>query len=142
MGRGKGRSWAGGRQAVGDQPSFGDLMSQSWGRKKGQDDAFPVEQTRHPYQTERSVVQGECGLLRSSDLFAERSNLVTVSQVGGGLSRRGPCSVSAPRESLAQLASFRGACPLKNRSTILAFSTLASCKGFMPSLNHPRNLWA
>lgn len=71
-----------------------------------------------------------CAVVR---LDRRRSNLVTVSQVGGGLSRRGPCSVSAPRESLAQLAKLEGACPLKNRSTILAFSTpglaaKASCR--------------
>ena len=57
-----------------------------------------------------------------------------------------PCSVSAPRESPAQLAELEEAGPLENRSAILAFSipglaAKASCH-FSIILEGGKPLWA
>lgn len=60
-----------------------------------------------------------CAVVR---LDHRQFNLVTVSQEAVASSDMAPCSVSAPWESPAQLAELEEACPLENRSAILAFS--------------------
>lgn len=80
-----------------------------------------------------------CAVVR---LDHRRFNLVTVSQVGGGLIRRGPllrvCSPGEPGPA----GQAGGSLSSQEQEHHSCFQhPWLSCKGFMPSLNHPRDLY-